>query len=430
MPLTVYLMAAGIFSMVTSEFLVAGLMPQIGDGLDVSVSQVGYLVTAFAAAMTVGGPFLAAGVLRLRPKQALLLLFGIFLAGNVLAALASGYAVMLAARIVSGTASAAFLGAAISLSVRLVEPRLAGRAVSVALNGLMLGTLLGLPLSTFIGERYGWRSAFWAVTVMTVLAAVATLVWAPRVERQESSGGGSGAGGGLRGELGVFRAPRLWLVLSTSTLVIGATFSAFSYFNPILTEVSGFSTGSVPLLLVAYGAANLVGNAIVGRLADRYTVAVLLTGLISLGVFLAAFALLAEVPAGAVVFMLAIGLVGVTMNPAMATRVQRAGNTGPLVNTVHSSFITLGIIIGSALGGLAIPRFGLVSPVWIGVGMAALGVLTLLPDLRGVGRERRRASRVAAAHPGATADPGTAVGPGAAVEPGTAADPAAATKVG
>ncbi|MBO8186672.1 MFS transporter [Streptomyces spirodelae] len=412
MPLTVYLMAAGIFSMVTSEFLVAGLMPQIGDGLDVSVSQVGYLVTAFAAAMTVGGPFLAAGVLRLRPKQALLLLFGIFLAGNVLAALASGYAVMLAARIVSGTASAAFLGAAISLSVRLVEPRLAGRAVSVALNGLMLGTLLGLPLSTFIGERYGWRSAFWAVTVMTVLAAVATLVWVPRLERQES--GGSGAGGGLRGELGVFRAPRLWLVLSTSTLVIGATFSAFSYFNPILTEVSGFSTGSVPLLLVAYGAANLVGNAIVGRLADRYTVAVLLTGLISLGVFLAAFALLAEVPAGAVVFMLAIGLVGVTMNPAMATRVQRAGNTGPLVNTVHSSFITLGIIIGSALGGLAIPRFGLVSPVWIGVGMAALGVLTLLPDLRGGGRDSRRASRVAAAHSDATGDAGTAVGPGAA----------------
>ncbi|MGP3989633.1 MFS transporter [Streptomyces sp. 3N207] len=393
MPLTVYLMAAGIFSMVTSEFLVAGLMPQIGDGLDVTVSQVGYLVTAFAAAMTVGGPFLAAGVLRLRPKPALLLLFGIFLAGNVLAAVASSYAVMLVARIVTGTASAAFLGAAISLSVRLVRPELAGRAVSVALNGLMLGTLLGLPISTFIGERYGWRSAFWAVTAMTVLAAVATLVWAPRVERQES--GGSGAGGGLRQELGVFRNPKLWLVLSTSTLVIGATFSAFSYFNPILTEISGFSVGSVPLLLVAYGAANLVGNVIVGRLADRYTIPVLLTGLISNGIFLAAFALLADVPVAALVFMLAIGLVGITMNPAMAARVQRAGNTGPLVNTVHSSFITLGIIIGSALGGLAIPHFGLISPVWIGVGMAALGVVTLLPDLR----RSRPSSRVAAERP-------------------------------
>jgi len=213
-----------------------------------------------------------------------------------------------------------------------------------------------------------------------VLAAAATLVWAPQVERQQS--GGSGAGGGLRRELGVFRHPKLWLVLSTSTLVIGATFSAFSYFNPILTEIAGFSSGSVPLLLVAYGAANLVGNVIVGRLADRYTIPVLLTGLLSNGIFLAAFALLADVPVAALVFMLAIGLVGVTMNPAMAARVQRAGNTGPLVNTVHSSFITLGIILGSALGGLAIPHFGLTSPVWIGVGMAALGALTLIPDLR------------------------------------------------
>ncbi|WP_326808210.1 MFS transporter [Streptomyces sp. NBC_01775] len=376
MPLTVYLMAAGIFSMVTSEFLVAGLMPQIADGLDVTIPQVGYLVTAFAAAMAVGGPFLASGVLRMRPKQALLLLFVIFLAGNVLAATAPDYTMMFVARLITGTASAAFLGTAISLSVRLVEPGLRGRAVSVALNGLMLGTLLGLPMSTFVGERYGWRAAFWAVSALTVLAAVLTLARVPRLERQEGAGS-------IRQELGVFRSRRLWLVLSTSTLIIGATFSAFSYFNPIFTEVTGFSTGTVPLLLIAYGAMNLLGNIVVGRLADRHTLAVLVTGLAANGVFLAAFALFAETSVGAVVFMLGIGLAGITMNPAMAARVQRAGNTGPLVNTVHSSFITLGIIIGSALGGAAIPHFGLLAPVWIGVAMAALGLVSLLPELAG-----------------------------------------------
>ncbi|WP_369206229.1 MFS transporter [Streptomyces sp. PU-14G] len=397
MPLTVYLMAAGIFAMVTSEFLVAGLMPQIAEGLDVTLSQVGYLVTAFAAAMSLGGPFLAAGVLKLRPKRALAVVFAVFLAGNVLAALAPGYAVMLVARLVTGTASAAFLGAAISLSVRLVRPEQAGRAVSVALSGLMLGTLLGLPLSTFVGDRFGWRSAFWAVTAMTVAAAVLTLARVPGRERQGV--GGSGTGGGIRQELAVFRRRRLWLVLSTSTLTIGATFSAFSYFNPILTEVSGFSTGSVPLLLIAYGAANLLGNAVVGRLADRHAFAVLMVGLLGNGVFLAAFALLADSRTGAVVFMLAIGLVGVTMNPAMATRVQRAGNTGPLLNTVHSSFITFGVLLGSALGGAAIPHFGLVSPVWIGVGLAGLGVLTLLPDL---GRGRRTGPAAPAGEEAAT----------------------------
>lgn len=387
MPAAIYVLALGIFSMVTSEFLVAGLMPQISEGLDVTIPQVGYLITAFAAAMALGGPFLTTALLRVPPKRALMLLFGFFLLGNVLAATAPHYAVMLAARLIGGACAAAFLGTAISLSVRMVPPDRRGRAVSVALNGLMLGTLLGLPLATFIGEHLGWRAAFWSVSGITVAAALVTLVRVPRLEPARSEG----EGGGIRGELGVFRNPRLWLVLSTSTLVIGATFSAFSYFNPVLTEVTGFATGSVPLLLIAYGAATLVGNAVVGRLADRYALPVLLTGLALNGLFLAGFALFAELPAPTVVFMLGIGLVGVTMNPAMAARVQRVGNTGPLVNTVHSSFITLGIIIGSALGGAAIPRFGLLAPVWIGVAMAVLGIGTLVPDVlrgrRAVGRE-------------------------------------------
>ncbi|MDJ1137496.1 MFS transporter [Streptomyces iconiensis] len=380
MPAAIYILALGIFSMVTSEFLVAGLMPQISEGLDVTIPQVGYLITAFAAAMAFGGPFLTTALLRMPPKRALMLLFAVFLVGNVMAATAPVYAVLLAARLIGGTAAAAFLGTAISLSMRMVAPEQRGRAVSVALNGLMLGTLLGLPLSTFIGERLGWRAAFWTVSAVTVVAALVTLVRVPRMEPAPPAK----AGGGIRAELGVFRSPRLWLVLSTSTLIIGATFSAFSYFNPILTEITGFATGSVPLLLVAYGAATLVGNVVVGRLADRYTLPVLMTGLAFNGLFLAGFALWAELPVPTLLFMLGIGLVGVTMNPAMAARVQKAANTGPLVNTVHSSFITLGIIIGSALGGAAIPHFGLLAPVWIGVAMAVLGIGTLVPDvLRG-----------------------------------------------
>ncbi|MGI8311241.1 MFS transporter [Saccharopolyspora hattusasensis] len=163
-------------------------------------------------------------------------------------------------------------------------------------------------------------------------------------------------------------------------------------FNPILTEVTGFSPGAVPLLLVAYGAATVVSNTIVGRLADRYTIAVLLCGLVlNLG-FLPGFALLADVSVPAVVFMLGIGLVGVTMNPATITRVQRTGNAPPLVKTVHSSFITLGVMIGSWIGELAISNFGLRAPLWLGAALAAVGIVTLLPDLI-----RRRAAAPEAA---------------------------------
>jgi DHA1 family inner membrane transport protein len=382
-PRAVYVLALGIFAMVTSEFVVAGLMPQIASGLDVSIPQVGYLITAFAVAMAVGGPVLTMLVMRLRPKTALMLLFALFLVGNVVAATASGYPMMLLARLVSGAASQAFFGVAVSICAVLVAPGVRGRAMSMVLNGLMLGTLLGLPLATFVGEAYGWRAAFWAISALTTVAVLSTVGGVPAF--------GHIASGPLRQELGVFRRPVLWLRLSTSLLVIGATFAAFSFLNPILTGISGFATGAVPLLLVAYGAATVVGNTIVGRLADRHALAVLLCGLALNLVFLTGFALFAHVGAAAVACMLGIGLVGVTMNPAMGVRVQRAGNVGPLVNTIHSSFITGGIIFSSAVGGLAIGGFGLRAPLWLGAGLALLGIITLLPDLtrRAVPRVRQ-----------------------------------------
>ncbi|MFH9657779.1 MFS transporter [Streptomyces sp. NPDC017248] len=374
MPRAVHVLALGIFAMVTSEFAVAGLMPQMAAGLHATVPQIGYLITAFAVAMAAGGPLLTMAVLRLPPRTALLVLFAVFLTGNVLAATATGYGTMLAARVVTGVASQAFFGVAVSLCVRLAPPEARGRAVAVAMNGLMLGTLLGLPLSTLVGERLGWRAAFWAVCALALVAAAATAAGVPRLDAAPSEG--------LRAEAGVLTRPRLWLALAGSTLIIGATFSAFSYFSPLLTGLTGFDAGTVPLLLIAYGAATVVGNTVVGRLADRYTAPVLALGLLLNALFLTGFAVFAALPVPAVACMLGVGLVGVTMNPAMVTRVQRAGNAGPLVNTVHSSFITLGVIIGSSLGGVAIDLWGLRAPLWLGAALAVAGLPTVLPELR------------------------------------------------
>ncbi|WP_329113979.1 MFS transporter [Streptomyces sp. NBC_01353] len=379
MPRAVYVLAIGVFAMVTSEFVVAGLMPQMAAGLDVTIPQIGYLITTFAVAMAVGGPFLTFAVLKLRPKPALLVLFGVFLTGNLLAATATSYGAMVVARVITGVACQAFFGVAISVCSALTREEVRGRAIAVAMNGLMLGMLLGLPMATYIGGHLGWRAAFWVITALTVLAAAAVVVGVPRLESPGV------AGASFREEVRVFRRPRLWLVLATSTLAIGATFSAFSYFNPILTEVTGFEEGTVPVLLIAYGAATVIGNMVVGRLAHRRAVGVQVAGLALNVLFLTGFALLADVGAAVVVLMAGIGLVGVTMNPAMVTRVQRAGNAGPLVNTVHSSFITLGIIIGSSLGGILVDAYGLRSPLWLGAVLAVLGLLSLLPEF---GRRR------------------------------------------
>ncbi|MDA0563419.1 MFS transporter [Streptomonospora sp. S1-112] len=374
MPRAVHILALGIFAMVTSEFAVAGLMPHIARDLDATIPQIGYLITVFALAMALGGPLLTLALLRLRPRTALLALFALFLTGNILAATATDYTTMAAARIITGAASQAFFGAALSLGGQLAPTHLRGRAIAHILNGLMLGTLLGLPAATLIGEHHGWRAAFWAISALTLAAATATLALVPNGQTTTPPGG-------LRTELRALTRPRLWLALATSTLIIGATFSAFSYLTPILTQATGLAPATVPWLLAAYGAATVIGNTVVGRLADRHTLPVLLTGLAANTAFLTAFALLAHHPIPAVTAMLGIGLVGVTMNPAMVTRVQRTANDRPLITTVHSSFITLGVIIGSAAGGLAITTHGLTGPLWLGAALALTGIATLIPDL-------------------------------------------------
>lgn len=369
-PKPVYLMTLGIFVMVCSELLVSGLMPQLSRDLGVPIPQVGYLVTAFALAMALGGPLLTLGVQRLHTHHALLVLFSVFFVGNALAAASTSYGSMLTGRLITGAASGAFFGVAMSATAQITAPELRGRASSLALQGLMLGTALGLPLSTLVGDRFGWRAAFIAIAILTVIVAVVTTVALPRL---------APSGGGLRSELRAFRRPTLWLVMGTSTLIIGATFAAFSYFAPILTRVTGFSEQVVPLLLLAYGAATMVGNLVVGHLAQSHTVTVIVAGLTLNLVFLIGFALLADVPGVAVLAMIGIGLVGITMNPAMVTRVQAAGGTGSLVQTIHSSFITLGVVLGSWIGGLGIDVFGLRAPLWVGAGLAVLAIVAMIP---------------------------------------------------
>lgn len=378
MPKSVHIMAIGIFAMVTSELVVGGLMPQMSEDLGVTIPKVGYLITAFALAMALGGPLLALGVFRLSTRRALLSLFAVFLVGNALAAAATSYELMAFARLVTGAASGAFFGVAVSAAAQVTAPELRGRATSVVLQGLMLGTALGLPLSTLIGGRFGWRAVFVAIGVLTLVAAVATALALPAPEGSQRETN-QPARRELAAELRVFRRPGLWFVMATSTLIIGATFAAFSYFTPILTEVTGFSRGSVPLLLLGYGAATVVGNLVVGRLAQSHTFPVLLGGLTLNAVFLTAFALLADYRVAAPLAVIGVGLVGITLNPAMITRVQRAGNTGMLVNTAHSSFITLGVVLGSWLGGLGITAFDLRAPLWVGAVLAVLALVAIVP---------------------------------------------------
>lgn len=375
LPAAVYTLGFGVFALVTSEFQVAALMNIMTTDLHITLPMTGYLITVYALAMAIGGPLLALLLLKHPPRRSLLILLTLFIASQALGALAGSYLPLVIARILTGAVAGAYIGCAVSTGVKLVPEQQIPAAITVVLGGLMIGTVIGLPLASFIGNLAGWRVSFWSVVVITLLALWLTHKTLPSTLAPDDIN--------LKEELRALKNPTLWRAYSTSLLIIGATFAGFSYFTPILSAQTGFSSGQVTGLLLVYGMATVLGNAVVGRLAGRYALPVIACGLLALVGFFALFASFIQLPSVAIACVVGVGLFGVTMNPAMVTRVMGAAGNRQLVNTLHTSMVTFGLMLGSLLGGLSIEYgFGLSAPLWIGAGMALCGLLTLLPDIK------------------------------------------------
>ncbi len=371
-PVAVYSFGAGIFAMTTAEFMVAGLMPELSAAFGVTSAQIGYLISIYSAGMVVGGPVLTMALLRIDRKRALLMMMVAFVIGQMLAASASNYGVMAIGRFVTGASSAAFFAVSLSAAADMAGAHARGRAASVVLAGLMLATVLGVPIATILGQNLDWRTSFWIVALLVALCTLLVAAITPAGPRPADID--------LPDEIRALAHGRLWAAFATSGLIIAATFAAFSYFAPIFTEVSGFDPATVPYLFGIYGAATVVGNLVVGRFADRHTIPVLVVGLTALTATLVLLAVLARFQSATIALTVVLGLVGVTMNPAMSTRVMRAANPRPLVNALHGAVISLGVLVGSWLGGLAIGMgHGYLAPVWIGAGLGLLGLISLAP---------------------------------------------------
>lgn len=374
LPLAVYLLGATIFAVTTSEFMVAGIMPSLSVAFGVSIGEIGYLISLFALAMAVGGPLVTVLLLYLGTpnRRALLWLLGAFIAGSVLAATAWNYGTLALARIIQGASGAACFSISLTICAELVQPDLRGRASSFVLAGLMLSPVVGVPATAYLEQTFGWRASFWSIVVLAAISTVIVAIGVSSTKREEAAD--------LVSSISALQNGRLWAAHLTSGLIIGATFAAFSYFSPIFTQVAGLSQTATPLLLAAYGAANVVGNLVVGRFADQFTIPILAIGLIVLAIALATFALFAAIPAISVSAFILIGLFGVAMNPAMVARVMRAAHPGPLVNAMHASIITAGLAFGTWAGGVSIDAgYGLTAPLWVGFGLAVLGLVSLAP---------------------------------------------------
>lgn len=372
LPSTVYLLGLTIFSLVTAEFMVAGMMPALAEAFSVSLAEVGNLIAFYAVGMALGGPPVTIMLLarRVSNKRALVGLLVLYVCASALAAAAQSYLILAVARVAMGVSSAACIGLSITICAGLVAKHDRGRAISVVLAGLMLSPVAGVPMTAWIEQHFGWRVSAW---IVVLLAVICTSIAALRLPTATPGGEPP-----LSSQWAQLKNRSLWGAYLTSGLIIGATFAAFSYCTPILIEEVGVKPGHVAPLLALYGVANLLGNTLVGRIADRHTMSALGWGLALMVLVLAGFALAGEHTWLNLVCFIALGLTGVALNPAMAARVMKAAEPIAMVNTLHTSVITAGLAFGSWAGGAVIEQgYGLRAPLWVGAAIAFVGLLSV-----------------------------------------------------
>lgn len=377
MPIVVYILGLTIFSITTSEFMVAGIMQSLSDYFEITTAQVGYLITLYAIGMMIGGPVLTMMLLRMKipNKTALIVVLIIYGITQVVTASSSTYETMALSRLISGVAGSTCFGIALTICAECVNVELRGKASSIVISGLMLATVLGVPIASIIDQYFGWRESFWSVFILTAFCTVVVSLTVPRSKKRKKIS--------FKDELVELKNKNLWAAYLTSSLIIGSTFSAFSYFSNILSSISGLSTFYIPWVFGLYGVSNVIGNAIVGRYADKYAISIMLLGLVILTIVMIALNFFAHNTYIAIFLIIIIGFIGVPMNPAMISRVMSYARPSALVNTVHTSFINVGLAVGTWLGGRAIAAgYGALSPLWVGSILAILGIMTLLPFVR------------------------------------------------
>ncbi|MCF9010818.1 MFS transporter, partial [Pseudomonas carnis] len=297
MPLSLLILALSAFAIGTTEFVIMGLLPDVATDLGVSIPGAGWLVTGYALGVAIGAPFMALATARLPRKAALVALMGIFIIGNLLCALASDYNVLMFARVVTALCHGAFFGIGSVVAANLVPANKRASAVALMFTGLTLANVLGVPLGTALGQEAGWRSTFWAVTVIGVIALIGLIRFLPAKRDEEKLD--------MRAELAALKGAGIWLSLSMTALFAASMFTLFTYVAPLLGDVTGVSPKGVTWTLLLIGLGLTVGNIIGGKLADKRLAATLIGVFISMAVVSTVLSWTsgAGVPAGMTLFL-------------------------------------------------------------------------------------------------------------------------------
>lgn len=350
--------------------LAADLLPALySSDPSAANAQAGWLISAYALGVVVGAPTIAAAAARWPRKQLLLVLLTAFTLGTLASALLPSFGWVLGARFVAALPHGAYFGIASLVAASLMGPGKRARGVALVLSGLTISNVIGVPAITWLGQIAGWRVAYIAVAAIFAITFVAVLISVPFQAGDRSAT--------MRNELKAFGRAQVWFALGIGAIGFGGLFAVYSYVAPLVTEVTGLSSGAVPLVLIVVGIGMTVGNFAGGWAADKSVrrsmygfFAVMLIALLGL-------AITATTVVGLLVFIFLVGAAAAALSPTIQTRLMDvARDSQSIAAALNHSALNVGNALGALLGGVVIAAgFGYIAPVWIGLGLSLLGLI-------------------------------------------------------
>lgn len=370
--LAVVALATGGFAIGTTEFVTMGLLPQIAGGIGVTIPQAGHLISAYALGVVVGAPTLAALGARL-PRRALLVwLMVAYAVLNLLSAAVSHYGLLAFVRFLDGLPHGAYFGVSALVASGMVSPERRGRALALVMMGIPVANLAGVPAATLLGQAYGWRAAYVAVGLVSLLTVVMVLLFVPSTPGDASATG--------RRELAALRHPQLWYAVGASAIGFGGLFALVSYVAPITTDVGGLPESAVAVFLLVLGVGMVIGNVVAGRLVDWSIEKSLRGAAVGLALALLLYFVLAPTGWWAVLAGFLVTVIGSVLALGfMARLMDAAGHAQTLGAAMSHASLNMGNALGAWLGGVVIAAgYGLRAPLVVGAALALAGLVVLV----------------------------------------------------
>lgn len=364
----VWALGVGGFSIGTGEFVIMGLLPEVANDLQVTIPEAGHVISAYALGVVIGAPVLAVLAAGWRRRALLVALMALYAAGNIASALAPGYLSLNLLRFVAGLPHGTYFGVAALVAASLAPPGRRASAVGLVMLGLTGATLIGVPIAAWLGQHWGWRSAFVFVGLIAVLACVLVQRGVPDLPAD--------AGASPLRELSALANAQVWLTLGIGAIGFGGMFAVFSYVKPTLIEVAGISLDTVPVVLALFGLGMVVGNLVGSRLADKALMPTVAGLLMWSALVLGAFVFTAHHAVAAAANVFLVGTV-VAIAPALQIRLMDvAGHAQTLAAALNHSAFNLANALGAWLGGVAIAAgLGWTSTGWVGTLLALAGLV-------------------------------------------------------